>query len=737
MSQNFIDIFKAACIKLAKSVVINHPYAGMVINRRLAIQNFGKYTNDLDRTTWKYYLNMAGIYHAYDSVAIYKINNLKNLGLTPGIDRSKMIIRVAGDEGTVEKEFTLENISGINSDENLSFDYQENASAYNELLDTYPEFEMLIKGILHPINLTTSTNADDFSVLYCGGYYRTRLDGLKSEYAFIKGTSLIYDYIDLVEGWEYGLIEEIEKFTKIFFRQHDSRIYSNYNDLYYASSLGIYALNLPSLIFNLRFEKVKTLETHSTHAQLYLDSYSGIGQYMNYMTRTQYMYLYQNIEWLACNSGKQKVFDELVENFLKPRGIAVIVYNGYHNLARLGINDDPEPVFIRDYNDGTKLINTKKTYTAADIIDLEKDCARDNTKYVNDQVQRVIDTTLNSTSAKFKTKIIETHLSTQTLNQYVSREEFLFNNWVWSAVAKEYTGIISVNLPNSGNKIQLTIKNALLLFYYCYAKGFLNITPTEIPLLLLHHIPKIKSEVDEVAMRKRVSSKYVTEDDFINLFSRSPDTREYRSTGSFGRRMKEMWENFIARNYVAHNNSFIRASGEIKGLVDQLYHVKKLKIDIDPAYPSYENWVSSLGNGIQNMDQHSLQVLATSLFVTSLSIEGEDEETLIRIHKALINVVKIFSSYNIQFITKTASGEVSNLGVNYLRAENVLTRYSDDSDFHICNYPDYQSPIQSSAKTDTRWGFGMVYDTHGDAILLSQEQLKGLITSENNEPLIL
>jgi hypothetical protein len=81
MSQKFIDIFKVSCVKLAHTVVINHPYAGIVINKRLEQEGFGRYTNTQDRNTWKYYLNMAGIYHLYDSAKIHKINRERKKGM--------------------------------------------------------------------------------------------------------------------------------------------------------------------------------------------------------------------------------------------------------------------------------------------------------------------------------------------------------------------------------------------------------------------------------------------------------------------------------------------------------------------------------------------------------------------------------------------------------------------------------------------------------------------------------
>lgn len=753
MSQNFIDIFKASCVKLAHSVIINHPYAGMVINKRLFELGFGNYTNNSNKETWKYYLNMAGIYHAYDSAAIHKINKDNKIGwigdpdhphdLRYGDYSNKMIIRVASDEGTKELEFTKENISGPDSDENLAVEFQTGTLFYNDLLSVYPQFEALIKGILHPIPLNVSTNADDFSVLYCGGYYRTRLNTLASEYAFIKGKGLIYNHLNGIEEWEHSLIDRIEEFTKTYFRQHDNRVYAEYNDLYFASSIGIYYLNLPMVIFNIRLEKIKTLETHSMHVQMYLDSYINLGQYMVYLTRAQSMYLYQNVEWLACNTGKQKVFDDLVNYFLKDRGVAVIVYDGYHDTDKLGIEEEPTPIFIRDYDDGAKIINTKTHYTPKDIIGLEKDCARDNDKYVEDQITRVTDASLISKSSKFKTKIIETQLANQMNNpQYLAKIEFLFNNWIWSSLNdNEYTGLVSINFPNTVKKVQLTTRNAMFLFFYCYGRGFLNIHPFKIPTLLLHHIPKTKEELEAEGgldyLRGMISDKEkFTEDDLVKMYDLAPLQRHYRSTGQFNREMEKLWNQFVARNYVAHANPYINASAEIKRMVDQLYHVKKITPDFGQPY--FDSWVRSIGLDLASLDKVSYQKLANALIRTALGIEDEDEIELTNIHKALINIVKTFTSYNIQFITNTITGDISNLGVNYLRVEHVSSRYMDDSDVHICKYPDYESIVQSSAQECVYYKFGMVGHTSDSSVrLLTQEQLQVLVTSEDDEGFII
>ena len=775
MSKNFVDILKASCIRLAHSVVINHPYVGRVINERLQIEDetFRKFTNVNDKSTWKYYLNMSGQYHPTDMLKIHRINKERKLGI--GLDQSKMIINIAGDDGPVEIEFTKENITGINADENIALNYKIDSDSYNALLSRYPEYESLIKGILHPIPLEISTNADDFSVLYCGGYYRTRLNTLRSEFAFIKGSSLVYQEMSGIEDWELTIVDDVEKFTKTFFKQHDNKTYAEFNDLYFASSIGLYYLNLPVELFNIRLDKVKSLETHSLHVQMYLDSYLGLGQYLSYLTRTQQMYLYRNIEWLSCNAGKQKVFDELVEYFLKDRGIAVIVYDGLHDTDKLGIDDESDPVYIREYKDGLKLINTKVKYTVEELIKLEKDCARDNGENVEDQVDRVALSTLLSTSSKFKTKVIETQLNNLQNNpQYLSKEEFLFNNWIYSSWNGEYTGLVNIGFPDWGKKIQLTVRNASLLFFYCYYVGYLNVNTDSIPTMLLHHIPKTHSKIssiedlinswnvlheDEIEipritknhltswlleeengdefssleMMKQVSSNDVSNEELNLLFSKSPVNRRYYSVAQFSQAMEINWKNYLARNYVAHGNRSIQGSAEIKNLIERLYKVEKLDI---PINGTLGNWVRTLGVNIVNMTREDHRGLCNVIFREVLGIDDEDLETLKIIHKALINIVKVFTSYNIQWITNTASGEVSNMGVNYFRMDHIFTGYISDNDVHICKYPDYVS-IQNSSQSCTKY-FGYACKSFNKfSTLLSQEQLQFLVTTEENEGILL
>lgn len=735
MSQTLADVFKSSCIKLAQTVIINHPYAGQTINNRLNQAGFGQYTNEQDKRTWKYYMNMAGIYHTYDKALIHKINLERGLGTTEGIDRTKMIIRVAGDEGTVEREFTIENISSEDADDVIALEYQQGSRVYNELLEIYPDFEPLIKGILHPIPLTTSVTASDFDVLYAGGYYRTRLPGLKSQYGFIKGATPIYSSINLIEPWEESLIDKIDEFTKIYFRQYDNRTYGLINDLYIAATLGIYALNLPTVIMNIRNEFTKTREVNSNHVQFYLDSFLNVGQYIPYLTRNQYMYLYRNAEWLGANAGKEKVLNELNEYLLKERGIALIDYEVEHDDNTIPESGETEVVFTRKFDDDALLIDTKTEFTTGDIIELEKNISRDNSINVAGQIERAERLGKDSPSSNTKTKIIETHFTTTERTTYISKEEFLFNNWAYSAINDEYRGIVVVPIPGTTNRLQLTVKNALYLFLYCYARSSLNYRPTFIPPFMIHHVPKTKSEIgSKEGLRALMCSKDVTDEEFDRIYNKCPVSRYYSSVRNFSFLVNGYWRDYIDRSFVYHQNMSINGAAELEMLTEAMYLTYTPEVTFNI---SMDSWVDSLGYSISTLNDEALAELTTNIFNTVLSIDNDGIHSMENIHNALINVVKVFTSYNVQFVTKTASKASTDVGVKSLRIDHIFTDFTSNDDVHIANYPMYNS-TGNSRQVGHVYGFDNVYRSSDDpANLLTQEQLRSLILTEDNQGIIL
>ena len=732
MSQKLIDVYKSSTLSLAHSVVINHPYAARLMNDRLKEQNFGQYTNDHDKTTWKYYLNIAGLYHESDHDLIQKINKEKGLGLTNGVDRHKMIIKVATDVGQTEMEFTIENISGPNADFSLAKEYQYGEQYYKELLDTYPDFVTLIRGILHPVPLDVSTNAPDFEVLYCGGYYRTRLDTLHSAYAYIKGESPIYTNLSLIEEWEYTLVDDINKYTKNYFRQFDNKTYGAFNDLSFAASIGTYYLSLPVEIMNFRLERVKTAEVHTTHVQLYLNSFSGLGVYLPYLTRNQYMYLYRNLNWLIANFGKHKTFDALINTLLFERGIPVIYYDMLHNLETMPGVVEPKVEFFKQFD---KLIPFGSTYRRIDtreMIEAEALIAKENTINVDNQVERLTDLALRSKSNDAKTKVIETQYINWGIDPGISKEEFLLNNWIYSAHSGEYTGIVTIQIPKIGKRLQLTIKNAVYLFLYAYGRGYLQRDVIKFPTMHLHSIVRTDAEVDSLeTLRGHFTKRGVKDDEILKMRNLAPKDRYYRSVATFVSKMETNWTNYIDRIYHSYRNQSISNSAEIEGVIRRrMYKTQILQIDagVDP-----EVWLSRFGLPIDLIDTEGFKTIADNIIANVLYVDKDNDITMEKIHNALVNILKFFSSYNIQFITKTRSNEVSHIGPRSLRLEHVGSLLGMNVDWiPLAIYPQVETTGSYTKNETVDYGWSGFFQSSDDqSNLLSQEQLKALVLLED------
>lgn len=745
MSQKLLEVYKTSTIALAHSVVVNHPHVGMSINKMLKEKGYGVYTNDRDRSTWKMYLNMAGLYHRYDHDQIHKINVEKGLGLNPGVDqmgqprpaldRTKMIIRVAGDSGQIEKEFTVENISGPDSDISIAKEYQPGERAYNELVSTYPEFENLIQGILHPIPINISTNADEYEVLHMGGYYKTRLSGLSSQYAYIKGSRLADQQVVLIEDWEESLVEGVNNFTKNFFRQHYNPTYGEFNDLYVAYNLGIYYLNLPTLIMQLRLDKVKTREAHSTHVQLYLDSFSGLGQYISYLTRNQVMFLYRNLEWLIANFGKQKTFDILLETLLYSRQIPAIFYNSNHRLDNMPNVLEPDTRFIKEYGSIRPIGDGKTSITPEEMVEMISGVAKFNSQNPDYQLNRINDLSLKSPTSHVKTKLVHTKYTNWGMQVNGSYEEFLFCNWVYSAMKGEFTGLVTVFTPYSNNSIQLTIKNALIMFLFSYAKGYLGKNPDGIRTLYAHNVPKTITEIENGPnLRGYITERLFTEEEFLFLKNKAPTLRRYNSTSQFLIQIEKQWHNFVERTYAVYRGEGIRANGQMDLVASMMYHTEKIDINLGMTY---QEWLAKFGIRANGEKLEFYQLLCNSVYEAVLFPNGTKKDRMEKTHKALINILRFFTSYSIQFITETNSSEVTNVGTRDIRLEHISTKFTSKDDIYIARYPSYTTRARAANK-DSFNGHDFTYWSSDEQTnLLTQEQLKYLILTEQNEGILI
>jgi hypothetical protein len=66
--------------ELAETIVIKSELTAQAINKKLILQHGAQAVNPIDKTTWKYYLNLAGKYHPTDTkIIITSLDDLSQI----------------------------------------------------------------------------------------------------------------------------------------------------------------------------------------------------------------------------------------------------------------------------------------------------------------------------------------------------------------------------------------------------------------------------------------------------------------------------------------------------------------------------------------------------------------------------------------------------------------------------------------------------------------------------------
>ena len=251
-----------------------------------------------DLSTWKYYLNLTGEYHTFDT-------------LTLGEDG----IRITLLEDNLEYKLTKELLE---NNYRTKTELEKMSTYYTSLVEAYPKYEGLIKGIVFPVTMDIAINSKSGSIL---NYNK-----------------------DLVENNEYSLIAALERSTDHYLKRWNVMDYALTDSLYVSSMLA----NITSLLIlktvNHRLSRTGTHEAHSFHMNEFFKSNLGIADDVEILSPDTKMWLYKNLKFLIKNIGKDSTLQLLIDNVHKKAGLSVTEV----------IVKPKEPILLNDYNDLTK-----------------------------------------------------------------------------------------------------------------------------------------------------------------------------------------------------------------------------------------------------------------------------------------------------------------------------------------------------------------------------------------------
>ena len=622
---NNYQVYLRSVLNLAGTIVIKSHESALLLNTYIDTYFGNGLFNKEDLSTWKYYMNLCGEYFSTDTVMMVKSSDtLENI------------------------EFTKDNLA---IHRNTALDHRHGTQQYKELVERYPMQEQLIKGILYPTDMSTLLNAPNMSIVGWGS--------------------------EFVEPHEYQLMDKVNDFVSGYLDRWYVEGFKYTDDLYIAAILACITSKLPSIILQERAAAHKTRFAHSYHIYQYLDSHSKIGNYADYMTRTQLMFAYRNIAYIERNSGTQENFDWIVEQILTARSVPIAKFDMRHDVSAL----PQELTATLDFN--KKPINTRTnidgraSYSLSQLLDLEEKADPANIVDRDLHYEDITRSLVYANRDEMPTKVFESTIVDYTDSEQNKWINIALNNWAWLAYKNQYVAYISFQAPSTGDTFTLSVKDAFTLYVYCIIKSF-GYDIDYIPLFFLNKCVKLpsatKSDLRSVCSR-RVS------DEFIDvLHSTMPALRKCVSVVAFNQYSRQLFRAANAQWSLVCQNEMNLQRAMAEGAASRLWADEVISL-ADAANQTYGQWFVSRNLDMDNYNQEELSEIASLILERSVGNDFNDKASLKSIQRAMCSILTGLSSYSIQIGSTINDGPILPSGMIAVRADDF--RSSVDADLYV------------------------------------------------------
>ncbi len=600
MSQAQYDIYRSKVFALVRSLVIKHSASANAINTGLEEADHS--VNLADPANWKYYLNLNGQYHATDS-------NMQVISL----DTRQMI--------DFKKEVLTEHRTTLS-------EYQVGSRYFKALVERYPDQEILIRGILNPVDIPTAIAAKDGEILY---YQQS-----------------------LVEENETNLIPQLSAWAVNFMARWDVPAYTLVDDLYASVQFANLIMLMPTQVMNLRTRNAKTLYAHSFHIREYLASNGKLDQYVDFMTKKQMLWLYRNIRYLLRNAGKRANFDVLVQHILTDRALPLAEWSMRHNVADQIEQIYPEVELVR------KTLNFGYSNAGSDVrtvvqmLDKEVDMARGNIK-VQPQAEDAIRVTMeNSLQNTLPTKILESSVLDLTDAAPYTLADTLINHWMYLAHLNRYNAVVTVDNPKSGGTITLTMQEAFITFLYAFNRSN-GITLETIPAMVAMMVRKLPTPT-RAQVAQIVDPKYVRGEVIDALMSGMRPLGSYISIPTFAEACVQIHAEKLRQRLVYSNQEHYMARGQAEAAMQFMYC--DYPLDLEKG-ANYLQWFTDKGLEIPEFSELESELLAVQLYTICTGQNLKVTQSLKEMQAAMLSIMSQLSSYSIQFLQSINSTPIA------------------------------------------------------------------------------
>lgn len=641
------QIYHESVVKLAATLVVKDEATCDIINSRLAML---KHNVSDDPKTWKYYLNLSGRYHPTD---------------TP--------MKVTSMDTHEEIDFTRENMDIHRA---TWREYQYGTRYYKELVARYPNQDILIHGILNPVDLAKAIEAPDHSILY-------------------------YD-ASLVESRETNLIPELQHWITAQFVRWANDDYHINNSLFIAARLALLFMSLPAAIKSIRLSNCRTNRAHSYHIRRYLASFGPLDQYYNEMNEAQRLYFYRNIRYLMRNNGKAETFHELVKKVLTDRNFPLAQYTIQHNDSTLLDTLDPQVQYLRESINGIEAALGEDIRDTRSLLELQRPLARSN--YIENQdaetyIPALVQRSLNS---EVETKVLESNVLDLKESEPYTLSDILLNQWIYLADIGRYRSILTLQMPNGGDSFKLSMKEAFIVYQYLYMLR-LGVDMVEIPRIQAKRVRRTPLPTfDEL---RSITTTKVTSDAFIREALRDNVTiTNYVSVDAFLKVCQQIQTRMLLhRDLYVYREDMLQYA-EIRQMTDRFY--ADIPVDMDHGQ-NYAEWLRMRGLSFEGYAPAVLDEIMMSILNQATGLELRTSQSLKDIQRAMLNIMSQLSSYSVHFIQQINEDAVVMFDWPHLRWHN-----QGGKAFHQMRVPVVQAvPIDLYGRAKLKPEFNLIPTT--------------------------
>ena len=619
------QLYVSDIIKLVRSFVIKSEQTVININAYLTA---GGDTLSLDPMDWKYYRNLAGERYVGSS----------------GLNDDPVITVYSLDTDSVIP-FTVASLA----DNPVTLaDLRTYGATYNTLLALYPNYDMLIRGVLAPVDINTAIEADNYTIL-----------GFDSTYL---GTG------------ELSLISDIQTWLNGFSVRWDVHAFAISDALYPATILGIMYLQLVPVIINLRFRNCKTAQAHEFHIWNYLGGYYHLSKYKDIIPYEQALWLYRNIDYVTANAGKGDTLDFLNDSFAFPYGLQLYSHevrqcsgNALANLNNQDYTNLGNKVMVNMYPYGTsdQLSLTENILKPVTLVNKLKSQAVLNPANVEYDTEDLVNSTLLTPNTRIPTGVIECDIIKNATVNMVSVVNEKIHNWFYLTANGYIKYKYLLTLPSENiNGILLNAHDAAALLLYASAAWAGNVL-TDIPSIMVRDIMyhpsiplvDIKGVIEESRWTGHLgyAVPYIkTWDRYADLSSVQTYPINLLSLKAFNTYIDKVVTNKVLHRLYPTLEPDTIGRSELEALVRILYTNYTCTF---VAETNYTDLFNRLELDLSTFNQDSLYEFMTLIFNGFMAITP-DLVTLQSPYAEMVEILRTVCSYTLEFVNGIGTNNI-------------------------------------------------------------------------------